>query len=43
VKPGDPLVIVGSRDYVEIAVNIGSARGVLHAAIGDTVRIANED
>ncbi|MEW6671401.1 MAG: SAM-dependent chlorinase/fluorinase [Thermodesulfobacteriota bacterium] len=43
VKTGFPLVIAGSRGCLEIAVNKGSAQALLHAAIGDTVRIGKDD
>jgi S-adenosyl-L-methionine hydrolase (adenosine-forming) len=37
--PGDPLALVGSSGYLEIAVNRGSARRCLKARKGDGVRI----
>jgi S-adenosylmethionine hydrolase len=43
VKPGQALVIIGSRGYLEIAVNKGSAQAKFHVTIGDTVRIGNDD
>ncbi|MDF1591406.1 MAG: SAM-dependent chlorinase/fluorinase [Desulfobacterales bacterium] len=42
-KIGHPLVITGSRGYLEIAVNKGSARAKFNVAIGDTVRIGLDD
>ena len=39
VETGHPLVIKGSRGYLEIAVNKGSAQAKLNVTIGDTVRI----
>jgi len=43
VKTAQPLVITGSRGYLEIAVNKGSAQRMFSAAIGDTVRIGKDD
>jgi len=42
-KTGQPLVVTGSRGYLEIAVNKGSAQAMFNAAIGDTVRIGQDD
>ncbi len=36
----DPMAILGSRDCVEIAINLGSAAKALKAGVGDTVRVA---
>lgn len=43
VKPGNPLAISGSRGYLEIAVNKGSARSKFNAAVGEVVRIGKVD
>lgn len=40
--PGAPLALIGSRGYVEIAVNGGSAHASLGAGKGDEVRIYPE-
>lgn len=42
-KTGHPLVVTGSRGYLEIAVNKGSAQAKFNVAIGDTVRIGLDD
>ncbi|MEX0718115.1 MAG: SAM-dependent chlorinase/fluorinase [Planctomycetaceae bacterium] len=39
VPPGEPLALVGSHGFVEIAVNQGDARAVLEARVGSEVRI----
>ncbi len=39
VQPKTPLTLIGSRGYLEIAVNKGNAAQVLDAAKGDTVRV----
>ena len=39
VSPQSPLAIFGSFDYLEIAVNCGSARRYFGAQKGDTVRV----
>lgn len=39
VPPGEPLALVGSHGFVEIAVNQGNARDVLGAKVGDEIRI----
>jgi S-adenosylmethionine hydrolase len=39
VNPGEPLAIVGSRGYVEIAVNCGNAAEYFNARKGESVRI----
>ena len=39
VAAKSPLAIIGSRGFLEIAVNIGSARLFLKAERGDTVRV----
>ena len=39
VRSNMPLALVGSRGYLEIAVNCGSAARVLEARQGDTVRV----
>jgi len=39
VKPNKPLVITGSRGYIEIAVNCGDASELFSAKPGDTVKI----
>jgi S-adenosylmethionine hydrolase len=36
---GGPLAIIGSREYLELAVNLGSAKTVLRVEKGDTVRL----
>jgi S-adenosylmethionine hydrolase len=38
-EPGAVLALIGSRGYLEIAVNSGSARDFLSARKGDTVRV----
>jgi len=43
VNSQSPLVIIGSRGFLEIAVNCGSARRHFMAAKGDTVRIVLPD
>jgi len=43
VKAGHALVIIGSRGYLEIAVNKGSAHAMFNVAIGDSVRIGKDD
>ncbi|MGD9225810.1 MAG: SAM-dependent chlorinase/fluorinase [Desulfobacterales bacterium] len=37
--PGSPLALIGSRNYLEIAVNCGSAKQHFKAQKGDTVRV----
>ncbi len=39
VKPGEALAIIGSRGYVEIAVNCGNAAEYFNARKGESVRI----
>lgn len=39
VRPNTPLALVGSRGYLEIAVNCGSAARVLKVHQGDAVRV----
>jgi len=39
VKPGELLSLLGSHDYLEIAVNQGSAAEVLGLKVGDEVRV----
>lgn len=39
VPPGAPAALVGSRGYLEIAVNLGSARRHFNATSGDLVRV----
>lgn len=39
VAPSSPLALIGSRDYLEIAVNCGSAQQYFKARKGDTVRV----
>lgn len=39
VPPGSLLAVMGSRGYLEISVNGGSAREFLKSAVNDTVRI----
>ncbi len=39
VKPGELLALPGSHDYLEIAVNQGSAAQKLGLKVGDTVRV----
>ena len=41
-RSNSPLALVGSRGYLEIAINKGSAAQCLNAAKGDTVRVASE-
>lgn len=43
VSAGDSLAIVGSRGYLEIAVNGGSAKGRYKAQKGDSIRISLGD
>jgi S-adenosylmethionine hydrolase len=37
--PGSPLALIGSRNYLEIAVNCGNAQRHFKAQKGDTVRV----
>jgi S-adenosylmethionine hydrolase len=37
--PNTPLALIGSRGYLEIAVNMGNAARILNARKGDTVRV----
>ena len=37
--PGAPLALIGSRGYLEIAVNRGSAQAALGLGTGDPVRV----
>jgi len=39
VSSGAPLAIIGSRGYLEIAVNLGSAQARLRQGIGGTLRL----
>ncbi len=39
VPPGQALALVGSRGYLEIGINCGSAREVLGLAVGDPVHV----
>ena len=39
VAPGSPLALIGSRSYLEIAVNCGSAEQHFKARKGDAVRV----
>ncbi len=39
VAPGQPLALIGSGGYLEIAVNGGSAAQVLGLQIGDAVEV----
>jgi len=39
VKAGEPLVVIGSKGYLEISVNQGSAKECLKAGLGDKVNI----
>jgi S-adenosyl-L-methionine hydrolase (adenosine-forming) len=39
VPPGEPLALVGSHGFVEVAVHRGDARSVLGASLGDRVAI----
>lgn len=41
VPPGQPLALVGSHGFVEIAVNQGNAQDVLGLAVGDRVEISS--
>ena len=41
VRPKTPLALIGSRGYLEIAVNKGNAARVLNAEKGDKVRVSN--
>ena len=36
-----PIAILGSRDCIEIAVNLGNAARVLHMAVGDIIRVVS--
>ncbi len=38
-RPNTPLALIGSRGYLEVAVNKGNAAQVLKARKGDTVRV----
>jgi S-adenosylmethionine hydrolase len=38
--PGSPVAVVGSREYLEIGVNQGSAAALLEAGSGDAVTVA---
>jgi S-adenosyl-L-methionine hydrolase (adenosine-forming) len=40
VKPKNPLAVVGSFGYLEVALNCGNAKNYLNVQIGDTVRVA---
>jgi S-adenosylmethionine hydrolase len=40
VKPQEPLVLVGSHGYLEIALNQGSAAAKFSAKVGDQVKLA---
>ena len=40
VAVGSPVAIIGSREYLEISVNRGSAAELLQAGCGDTVSVA---
>ncbi len=42
-EPGDPVAIIGSSGYIEIAVNRGSAARLLGAGRGATVTLARKD
>jgi S-adenosyl-L-methionine hydrolase (adenosine-forming) len=39
VPPGEPLALVGSHGFIELAVHRGDARNVLGASLGDRVAI----
>ncbi len=39
VKAGEPLAIIGSHDFLEISVNMGSAAQAFKVKIGDTVTL----
>jgi len=39
VRPNSPLGLIGSRGYLEIAVNKGNAARILNGKKGDTVRV----
>jgi S-adenosylmethionine hydrolase len=39
VASGAPLALVGSRGFLEIAVNQGSTRALLDLAVGDPVSL----
>ena len=39
VRPQSPLAVIGSRGYLEIAVNCGNARNYFAAEKGDVVRV----
>ncbi|HZW89645.1 MAG TPA: SAM-dependent chlorinase/fluorinase, partial [Myxococcaceae bacterium] len=39
VSIGEPLALVGSHGFIEVAVNRGDARSALRAAVGDPVQI----
>jgi S-adenosylmethionine hydrolase len=38
-RPNTPLALIGSRGYLEVAVNQGNAAQILNARKGDTVRV----
>lgn len=38
-KESEPLALIGSSGYLEVAVNSGSASGVLKAGVGEKVRV----
>ena len=38
-RPNTPLALIGSRGYLEVAVNKGNAAQILNARKGDTVRV----
>ncbi|MCK4468566.1 MAG: SAM-dependent chlorinase/fluorinase, partial [Desulfobacterales bacterium] len=42
-SPQSPLAIIGSRGYLEIAVNCGNARSYFMADRGDTVTVASNN
>lgn len=39
VPPGQPLALIGSHGYVELAVNQGSAQRQLHLRVGDAIAL----
>ncbi len=42
VKPNCPIAVIGSRRYLEIAVNCGSAKNHFMVEKGDTIRVNTE-
>jgi S-adenosyl-L-methionine hydrolase (adenosine-forming) len=42
-EAGRPLALIGSRGYLEVAVNAGSAQELINARRGDPVRVSGHD